>query len=140
MYQLWLKQLGIPTYFLTLLFADLRWDELPYIINKFNNLGHSDKELIRLSYQDSCIFYNNNPVLLARLFQYKVEAPFKEIIIDCPVLLRKQNIMLFLLNFKKGVAHTFIHLHGFSIHQILKKKLPTQRLLRKQQMHSCRTM
>ena len=39
------KQLGIPTYFLTLSCADLRWEELPYIINKLNNLGLSDKEL-----------------------------------------------------------------------------------------------
>ena len=40
------KQLGIPTYFLTLSCADLRWDELPYIINKLNNLGlKSDSHL-----------------------------------------------------------------------------------------------
>ena len=30
------KQLVIPTYFLTLSCADLRWDELPRIINKLN--------------------------------------------------------------------------------------------------------
>ena len=29
-----IKQLGIPTYFLTLPCADLRWEELPYIITK----------------------------------------------------------------------------------------------------------
>ena len=39
------KQLGIPTYFLTLSYADLRWEELPYIINKSNNLGLSAGEL-----------------------------------------------------------------------------------------------
>ena len=36
------KQLGIPTYFVTLLCADLRWAELPDIINKLNNFGLSD--------------------------------------------------------------------------------------------------
>ena len=40
------KQLGIPTYFLTLSCADLRWEELPYIINKLNNLGLSEEELL----------------------------------------------------------------------------------------------
>ena len=35
-------QSGIPTYFLTLSCADLRWDELPYIINKLNNLNLTD--------------------------------------------------------------------------------------------------
>ena len=39
------KQLGIPTYFLTLSCAKLRWEELPYIINKLNNLGLSEEKL-----------------------------------------------------------------------------------------------
>ena len=63
------KQLGIPTYFLTLSCADLRWEELPYIINKLNNLGLSDKELKNLSSQERCNLLNNNPVLVARHFQ-----------------------------------------------------------------------
>ena len=39
------KQLGILTYFLTLSCADLRWEELPYIINRLNNLGLCEEEL-----------------------------------------------------------------------------------------------
>ena len=39
------KQLRIPTYFLTLSCAEVRWKELPYIMNKLNNLGLSDEEL-----------------------------------------------------------------------------------------------
>ena len=46
------KYLGIPTYFLTLSFAELSWEELPYIINKLNNLGLSDKELKNLCYPE----------------------------------------------------------------------------------------
>ena len=49
-----IKQLGIPTYSLALSCVDLRWEEQPYIINKLNNLGLSDKELKKLSYQDWC--------------------------------------------------------------------------------------
>ena len=44
------KQLGVPTYFLILSSANLRWEELPYIVNKFNNLGLSEEELKNLSY------------------------------------------------------------------------------------------
>ena len=33
------KQLRIPTYFLTLLCDDLRWEKLSYIINKLKTLG-----------------------------------------------------------------------------------------------------
>ena len=42
------KELGIPTFF----YADPKWEELPYIINSFNNLGLSDKDLKHLSYQE----------------------------------------------------------------------------------------
>ena len=62
------KQLGISTYFVTLSCADLRWEELPYIINKLNNLGLSDKKLENLSYQEGCNLLSNNPVLVARHF------------------------------------------------------------------------
>ena len=65
------KQLGIPIYFLTLSCADLRWEELPYVINKSKNLDLSDKELKNSSYQELCNLLNNNPVLVARRFQYK---------------------------------------------------------------------
>ena len=123
------KQLGIPTYFLTLSCADLRWEELPYIINKLNNLGLSDEELKDLSYQERCNLLNNNPALVARHFQYKVLKYSKKS--HLMVLWGKQNIMLFVLNFKKGVAHMSIHLYGFAMHQILKMKLPRESSLRK---------
>ena len=44
------QYLEIPTHFLALSYADLRWKEIPYIINKLNNLGLRDKELENLSY------------------------------------------------------------------------------------------
>ena len=43
------KQLGIPKYFLTLWCADLRLDELPYIIHKSNNLNLTDEEISNLT-------------------------------------------------------------------------------------------
>ena len=43
------KQLRTAAYFLTLSFADLKLEELLYIINKLNNLGISDKRLKKSS-------------------------------------------------------------------------------------------
>ena len=65
------KQLGIPTYFLTLSCAELRWKELLYVIKKLKDLGLSDKELKYISLQE---WYNlnNNLVLVIRHFEYKV--------------------------------------------------------------------
>ena len=79
------KRLEIPTYFLTLPCADVRLEELPYIINKLSNLRLSDEELENLNYQERCNLLNNNLVLLAKHFQYKVELFFIEIILDGPL-------------------------------------------------------
>ena len=59
------KQLGIPTYFLTLAYVDLRWEELLFVINKLNILGIFDKELENLSYQEWCNLLIKNPVFVA---------------------------------------------------------------------------
>ena len=79
------KQLGIPSFFMTLSCADLRWDELPYIISKLNGLELSDEEIIALPYFERCELLNSNPVLLARHFQYRVEVFYKEIVINGPL-------------------------------------------------------
>ena len=92
------KQLGIPTYFLTLSCADLRREELPYIINKLNNLGLCEEELENSSYQERCNLLNNNPVFVTRNFQCKVEVFFKEIILDGQ--LGKTKYYFEILNFK----------------------------------------
>ena len=46
------KKSRIPTYFFTLSFVDLRWEELSYNIKKSNNLGLSDEGLRNVSYQE----------------------------------------------------------------------------------------
>ena len=72
------KQLGLPTYFLTLSCADLRWNELLTIIAKLNNVELSEEDY---DYIRKCNFLNQNPVFTAKHFQYRVEVFFKEIIL-----------------------------------------------------------
>ena len=76
------KQLGVPTFFLTLSCADLRWFELPAILSKLYNLNLTEEEINSMNYQDRCRYLNMNPVFVARHFQYRVEAFFKEIVLD----------------------------------------------------------
>ena len=98
------KKLEVPKYFLTLSSADLRWEESPYIINKLDNLGLSKEELKSLSYEDRCNLLNNNPVLDARYFQYKVEVFFKDIILDGP--LGKTKYYAIRMEFQeRGIPH-----------------------------------
>ena len=79
------KQLGMLTYFLTLSCPDLSWEELSYIINKSKNIDLSDEKIKHLSHQERCNVLVNNPVLVARPFQYKVEVFFKEIKLRGPL-------------------------------------------------------
>ena len=98
------KQLGIPTYFLTLSSADLRWDELTNIINKLNNLNLSQDELRKLNYNERCKLLNSNPVLISRHFQYRVQVFFKEILVDGP--LGKTTYYVYRIEFQiRGSPH-----------------------------------
>ena len=71
------KQLGLPTFFLTLSCADLRWNKLISIISKLNKLSLNDEEIKSLAYQERCRLLNMNPVSVARHFQCRVEVFYK---------------------------------------------------------------
>ena len=50
--------------------------ELPYIIHKLNELGLIGEQLENSSYQSHYKLLNDNPVLVARHFKYKVQVLF----------------------------------------------------------------
>ena len=67
------KQLGIPTFLLTLSCSNLKWDELTSIIHKLNNFISFDIGLKNLIYGEHCKYLNSNPVLVAHHFQHRVQ-------------------------------------------------------------------
>ena len=68
------KQLGIPTWFMTLSCADLSWPELFQIIARTQGKNISDEEVNALSYNERCSLLSLNPVVVvAKHFQYRVE-------------------------------------------------------------------
>ena len=79
------RTFGLPTYFLTLSCADLRWNELVFTILKQQGKTMSEEEIENLSYSERCGILNENPVTLARHFQYRVECFVKTIVIDGPL-------------------------------------------------------
>ena len=76
------KQLGIPTWFMTLSCADLRWPELFQIIARMQGRSMCNKEVEGLSYNEKCQMLNTNPVIVAKHFQYRVETFFTEILLS----------------------------------------------------------
>ena len=81
-----IKQLGLPTFFITFSCADLQWHELIEIIYMLNEGDIlTDDDIHSMNYFDKTKILNSNPVLLARHFQYREEVFFKEIVSDGPL-------------------------------------------------------
>ena len=76
------KQLVLPTFFMTLSCAELRWNELISIIYTLKGETLQEEEINRLDYFKRYSYLNLNPVVLARHFQYRVEIFFKTIVLD----------------------------------------------------------
>ena len=67
------KQLGIPTFFMTLSGQDLQRNELLEIISKFNRLEFSDDVFKNMTYQESCNTLNKNPILVLDTFNTELK-------------------------------------------------------------------
>ena len=76
------KQLGIPTWFMTLSCADLRWPELFQIIARTQGKNLTDDQVKNMSYNERCSMLNLNPVVVAKHFQHRVETFFTEILLS----------------------------------------------------------
>ena len=85
------KQLGCPTFFLTLSCADLRWDDLVEIIAKLKNMNFSGEQISSLDSFQGCKILNSNPVTVLRQFQNQVEVSFQEIILISSGLLSNEK-------------------------------------------------
>ena len=62
------KQVSLPTFFMTLSCADLRWNELISIISTLKSKTLQEEEINRLDYLQRCYYLNLNPVLLTLVF------------------------------------------------------------------------
>ena len=103
------QQLGIPTWFMTLSCADLRWHELFYILSRVRGENMTDEEIDNLSYNEKCSLLNLNPVIVAKHFQHRVETFFKDVLLAMQNLSEILCIMRSGLDFKCEVLHICTH-------------------------------
>ena len=75
------KPLGIPTWFVTLSCADLRWPELLRILARIQGNDLTDEQVDALSYNEKCQTLNLNPVVVTKHFQHRVETFFTEVLL-----------------------------------------------------------
>ena len=78
------KQLGLPTFFITLSCADLQWKELLLMIAELRADVLSEDSINEMGLFERCRYLSLNPVLLARHFQHSVETFFKVIVLNGP--------------------------------------------------------
>ena len=100
------KQLGIPTWFMTLSCADLRWPELFQIIARTQGKNMTDEQAEALSYNERCSMLNLNPVVVAKHFQHRVETFFTELLLNQRNPIGKINYYAFRIEFQmRGSPH-----------------------------------
>ena len=75
------KQLLMPTWFMTLSCADLRWPELFQIIARTQGKNLTNQQVDALSCNERCLMLNVIPVVVAKHFQYRVVTFFTEILL-----------------------------------------------------------
>ena len=73
-----IRQLGVPTWFLTLSAADMKWPDVIQTIAKQYGVTISDSEVSEMSFDEKSSWLRRNPVTAARHFQYRIDTFFQD--------------------------------------------------------------
>ena len=69
-----IRQLSLPTWFMSLSAADTRWTDLLKMLAKLNDgIDYSEKELENLSWQEKAKLVQKDPVTCSRYFDHRVQ-------------------------------------------------------------------
>ena len=69
-----IRTLGIPTWFLTLSAADMKWPEVIQSIVKQYGTIYTEEEVLELPWRLKSMWLRSNPVTPAQMFQYRLDA------------------------------------------------------------------
>ena len=72
------RQLGVPTWFLTLSAADMQWPEIIQSIGLQYGHNFTVEDIQGMSYEEKTSWLRNNPVTVARQFHYRLDIFFEE--------------------------------------------------------------
>ena len=74
-----IRQLGIPTWFVTFSAAEMRWEEVISTLLAFTN---DDRSIDELEASDKLSLVIDNPVMCARMYDHRVKALFTDLILS----------------------------------------------------------
>ena len=112
------KQLGPPSWWMTLSCADLRWKEIYKILSKLKGREMTDDEIAALSYDEKCKMLNSYPVVVAEHFHFRLERLFKDLILSTSNPIGKVQHYAIRIEFQfRGSphAHCFIWVKDFPL-------------------------
>ena len=113
-----IKQLGPPSWWMTLSCADLRWNVICKILSKLKGKEMTDDEIAAMSYDEKCEMLNSNPVVVAKHFQFRLERLFKDLILSASNPLGKVQYYAIRIEFqfwRSTHAHCFIWVKDFPL-------------------------
>ena len=73
-----IRQLGTPTWFLTLSAADMKWPDVIQTIARQYGVTYTDDQIASLSFEEKSNWIRRNPVTAARHYQYRLNTFFKD--------------------------------------------------------------
>ena len=74
-----IRQIGIPTFFLTFSAGETRWDD---VINTLLTIGQDKRKISDLEWTDKCKLIKENPLMCARLFDHRVKSLFTKLLLS----------------------------------------------------------
>jgi len=73
-----IRQLGIPTWFMTLSAADMQWpDVIQTVAHQYGEIL-SDEQVSNMSWEEKCSYIRRNPVIVARHYDFCLKTFFTE--------------------------------------------------------------
>ena len=103
------RQLGIPTWFLTLSAADLRWPEVIFSIARQYGQSFTDDDIEKMSWEEKCTWIRNNPVTCARHFDHRLNVFLKKVIFGPGEPIGKITDHMYRIEFQaRGSPHAHI--------------------------------
>ena len=77
-----IRQLGVPTWFLTLSAADMKWPDVLQTIGRQYGEIYSDEDVNNMTWQQKTSLLRRNPVTAARHFQYRLNTFWKDFLLS----------------------------------------------------------
>ena len=124
-----IRQLGIPTLFISLSAADTKWLELLQSIYKLTNKKNiTNEQLEKMPWNEKCNLISKDPGTCALYFNHRVKKFIKHILKSPYSPFGKLLNFSIVLNFNTEPARIFMDFCGSKMHHIM-KKIMTMKLL-----------